>query len=57
MGWQTWLSSDAIFAQPTASLCGLMDMTHMKDLGSTNALNAVALALRMKLNQPILKSQ
>jgi hypothetical protein len=57
MGWQTWLSLDVISAQPTANLYGLMDMTHTKDLGFINALNAVALALRIKLNQPILKSQ
>jgi hypothetical protein len=57
MGWQTWLSLDATSAQPTASLCGLMDTIPMKDLGFINALNAVAWALRIKLNQPILKSQ
>jgi len=57
MGWQTWLNSDATSAQPTASLYGLMDMTHTKDLGFINALNAVEWALRMKLNQPILKSR
>jgi len=57
MGWQTWLNSDAISAQPRASLCGLMDMKPTKDLGFINALNAVVLALRIKLNQRILKSQ
>jgi hypothetical protein len=57
MGWQTWLNSDAISAQPTASLCGLMDMKHTKDLGFINALNAVAWALRIKLNQPTLRNQ
>jgi hypothetical protein len=57
MGWQTWLNSDATFAQPIASLYGLMDMKHTKDLGFINALNAVVLALRIRLNQPILKSQ
>jgi hypothetical protein len=57
MGWQTWLNSDAIFAQPTASLYGLMDTKHTKDLGFINALNAVAWALKIKLNQPIRKSQ
>jgi hypothetical protein len=57
MGWQTWLNSDATSAQPTASLCGLMDMKHTKDLGFINALNAVVLALKIRQNQPILKSQ
>ena len=57
MGWQTWLNSDAISVQPTASLFGLMDTTRMKDLGFINALNAVVLALRIRQNQPILKSQ
>ena len=57
MGWQTWLNSDATSAQPIASLCGLIDMKHTKDFEYINALNAVAWALRMKLNQPILKSQ
>jgi hypothetical protein len=57
MGWQTWLNSDATFAQPTVSLYGLMAMTHTKGLGFINALNAVAWALRIKPNQPILKSQ
>jgi hypothetical protein len=57
MGWQTWLNSDATSAQLTASLCGLMDMKHTKALGSINVLNAVVLALRIRLNQPILKSQ
>jgi len=37
MGWQTWLSLDATFAQPTANLYGLMDMKLMKDLGFINA--------------------
>jgi hypothetical protein len=57
MGWQTWLSSDATFAQQTANLYGLMDTKLTKDLGFINALNAVAWALRIRLNQPILKSQ
>ena len=57
MGWQTWLNSDAIFAQPIVNLYGLMDTKLTKDLGFINALNAVAWALRIKLNQPILKSQ
>jgi hypothetical protein len=57
MGWQTWLSSDAISVQLIVSLYGLMDMKLMKDLGFINALNAVAWALKIKLNQPILKSQ
>jgi hypothetical protein len=57
MGWQTWLNSDATSAQPTASLYGLMDMKLTKDLGFINALNVVELALRIRLNQPILKSQ
>jgi hypothetical protein len=57
MGWQTWLNLDATFAQPIASLYGLMDTKHTKDLGFINALNAVVWALRIKLNQPILKSQ
>jgi hypothetical protein len=57
MGWQTWLNSDATSAQPIASLYGLMDMTHTKALGFINALNAVVLALKIRLNQPILKSQ
>jgi hypothetical protein len=37
MGWQTWLSSDAISAQPIVSLYGLMDTKPMKDLGFINA--------------------
>jgi hypothetical protein len=57
MGWQTWLNLDAISAQPTANLYGLMDTKHTKDLGFINALNAVELALRIKPNQPILKNQ
>ena len=57
MGRKAWLSFDAISAQPIPNSFGLMDMTPMKDLGFINALNAVALALRMKLNQPIRKSQ
>ncbi len=57
MGWQTWLSLDAISAQPIANLFGLMDMKRTKDLGFINALNAVALALKIRQNQPILKSQ
>jgi len=54
---ETWLSSGATSVQPIVSLYGLMDMKLMKDLGFINALNAVAWALRMRLNQPILKSQ
>jgi hypothetical protein len=57
MGWQTWLNSDATSAQPIVSLCGLMDMKLTKDLGFINALNAVGWALKIRLNQPILKSQ
>jgi hypothetical protein len=57
MGWQTWLNSDATSAQPIASLYGLMDTKLTKDLGFINALNVVVWALRIKLNQPILKSQ
>jgi hypothetical protein len=57
MGWQTWLNSDVISAQPIASLYGLMDTKHTKDLGFINALNVVALALRIRLNQPILRNQ
>ena len=56
MGRKTWLNSGAISAQPTASLCGLMDTKLTKDLGFTNASNAVVWALRIRLNQPILKS-
>jgi len=57
MGWQTWLNLDATSAQPIVNLYGLMDMKPMKDLGFINALNVVVLALRIKQNQPILKSQ
>jgi len=57
MGWQTWLNSDATSAQPTVNLYGLMDTKLTKDLGFINALNAVAWALRIKLNQPILKNR
>ena len=57
MGRKRWLNLDAISAQLIASLYGSMDTKHMKDLGFINALNAVVLALRIKLNQPILKSQ
>ena len=54
---ETWLNLDAISVQPIASLYGLMDMKLTKDLGFINALNAVAWALKIRLNQPILKSQ
>jgi hypothetical protein len=52
-----WLSSDAISAQPIQSSFGLMDTTLMKALGFINALNAMLWVLRIKLRQPILKSQ
>jgi hypothetical protein len=57
LGRKRWLNLDAISAQPIAILFGLMDTKPMKALGFINASNAVAWALRMKLNQPILKSQ
>jgi len=57
MGWQTWLNSDATSAQPIVNLYGLMAMKPTKDLGFINALNAVEWALRIRLNQPILKSR
>jgi hypothetical protein len=52
-----WLSSGAISAHPIQSLSGLMGMTLMKALGFINALNAMLWVLRIKLRQPILKSQ
>jgi hypothetical protein len=57
LGRKAWLNLDAISAQPIPNSFGLMDMTPMKDLGYINALNVVAWALKMKLNQPIRKSQ
>ena len=54
---ETWLNSDATSARLIASLYGLMDTKLTKDSGFINALNAVVLALRIRLNQPILKSQ
>jgi hypothetical protein len=54
---ETWLSLDATFVQPIVNLYGLMDMKLTKDLGFINALNVVVLALKIRLNQPILKSQ
>ena len=57
MGRKRWLNLDATSVQPTANLYGLMDTKLTKDLGFINALNAVAWALRIKLNQPILKNQ
>jgi len=47
MGRETWLSSGAIFAQPTQSSFGLMDTTVMKDLESFNVLNVKLLAQRI----------
>jgi hypothetical protein len=57
MGRKTWLNSGVISAQPTLSLFGLMDTKLMKALGFINALNAMPWVLRIKLRQPILKSQ
>jgi hypothetical protein len=57
MGRKTWLSLGAISAQPILSLSGLMDTTLMKALGFINALNAMLWVLKIKLRQPILKSQ
>jgi hypothetical protein len=57
LGRKTWLSSGAISAQPTQSLFGLMATTLMKALGFINALNATLWVLKIKLRQPILKSQ
>jgi hypothetical protein len=47
MGWQRWLSLDAIFVQPTQSLSGWMVMTQLMVSEYSNVLNVALLARRI----------
>jgi hypothetical protein len=56
MGWQRWLISDVISAQPIQSLNGLTAIPKLMALGFINASNAALLAQRIWLKLTILKN-